>query len=363
MPADDALELLHRRPPFLSLYLTTAPGTDDAHDQLRISWKNHRDALEAQGVPEDVLDGVEPVLDEVVAGATLAVVVDGDGHVHHRYLAEPPERDVASFGPLPMLAPLLHWAQPVLPHVIVVADRVGADITAVVDDRVETVEHVDGDTAVITKVAPGGWSQRRYQQRAENTWERNAAAVADEVAVVARSVGARAVIVAGDERAVGFLREHLPEDVARLLHLSDHGGRAPGAAEDELEAEVDRVVATLAADATLELLDRFAQRRGQANGAADGPGEVFDALRKALVDVLLIHDDLSDERTAWFDPTTSTSVATEPQTLQDLGLEPVEARLADVAIWSAVASGGTVRIVPAHGRSAPAEHIGALLRS
>ena len=30
----------------------------------------------------------------------------------------------------------------------------------------------------ITKIAAGGWSQRRYQQRAENTWEDNARDVA-----------------------------------------------------------------------------------------------------------------------------------------------------------------------------------------
>ncbi len=34
-------------------------------------------------------------------------------------------------------------------------------------------EQVEGETEYIRRGAPGGWSQKRFQQRAENTWEHN----------------------------------------------------------------------------------------------------------------------------------------------------------------------------------------------
>jgi hypothetical protein len=81
----------------------------------------------------------------------------------------------------------------------------GADMAADADNELE------GETQDIARSAPGGWSQRRFQQRAENAWEDNARGVADEVAHLARAIDARFVAVAGDVRATAFLVEHLPD--------------------------------------------------------------------------------------------------------------------------------------------------------
>ncbi|MDF2741972.1 MAG: hypothetical protein K0S88_3342, partial [Actinomycetia bacterium] len=38
---------------------------------------------------------------------------------------------------------------------------------------------VEGEELHVTRSASGGWSQRRFQQRAENRWQQNAGAVAE----------------------------------------------------------------------------------------------------------------------------------------------------------------------------------------
>jgi hypothetical protein len=363
---NDILDFARRRPPFLSVYLTSDTATEDGARRLELTWRARRADLVDRGTPEELLTPVDAVVAEHREPGGLGVVVDGDGDVLARALPDPPPVEITELAPLPHLAPLLREDRVAsVPHVIVVVDRTGADIVTVVDGEEKDTEVVTGETEQIRKVQAGGWSQRRYQQRAENTWEHNAAGVAAEVAERVRATGAELVVAAGDERALGFLRTHLPGDVGAILHVSEHGGRAPGVDEEPFLRDVRRLVATVPARRTVEELERFAELRGRGPGGpvADGPGETFTALRQALVDTLLVHEQSDTDRTAWFSASAPTLVALEARTLRDLGVEPVGARLEDVAIWSAVGSGGTVQPVPAHGPNTPLDGLGARLRA
>ena len=60
---------------------------------------------------------------------------------------------------------------------LVVADRASADLHGSDLDG-ETDTSVDGSQNLIERSKPGGWAQKRYQQRAIDSWERNAAEVA-----------------------------------------------------------------------------------------------------------------------------------------------------------------------------------------
>jgi hypothetical protein len=359
---DDILAFVRRRPPFVSVYLRSDTASEDGRQQLGTEWDRRRGDLAAQGASEHLLDAIDAVISDHRRSGGLAVLADGDGDILYRALPEAPRDESAHLGPLPRVGPLLAEARAMTPHVIVLVDRLGADIVAVVDGEREDLGAVVGDADPLHKVPGGGWSHRRYQQRAENTWEHNAAGVATEVAERARAIDAVVVVAAGDERALGFLDKHLPDDVRARLHVSSHGGRAAGVDEEPLLKEVRHVVADADARRTVEALERFGELRGRGGAVADGPGETFGALREALVDRLLLHTDTGDDRTAWFSASAPTLVALEARTLRDLGVEPVEDRLADVAIWSAVGSGGSVQLVPAHGPSTPLEGIGARLR-
>ena len=355
--------------PFVTVYLGTEAAVEQASQQNELRWKNLRRRLEEDGAPAETLVVIDPLVpDAHHRGRTLAVVADASGLRLVRHEPEPPARDAGWVAPLPRVGPFIEWAQSAVPHLVVLADRAGADIVAFTrradgigsgGAAVVSVGEDNGEDPVLRKSNPGGWSQRRYQNRAENQWEQNAKEVADNVAALTDEIGARLIVVAGDVRALQLLREHLPEPTAELLREVD-GSRAPGSGLDEIADDVVKLAATVVAEDTVEILRQFKQERGQGDLAVEGTKRTIEALAAARVDTLLIHDDPDDDRPAWFGPEPG-MVGQDKETLTGLGAtEPQKARLVDVAIRAAFATGAAVRIVPSAG--SVKEGIGAILR-
>ena len=356
-------------PPFVTVYLTTEAAVEQASQQSELRWKTLRGQLEEDGAPPEALAAIDPLVpDAHHRGRTLAVVTDATGTRLVRHEPEPPARDAGWVAPLPRVGPLVEWAQTAVPHLVVLADRAGADIVVFTRRAdasgagiapVMSVGEDSGEDPDLRKSSPGGWSQRRYQNRAENLWEHNAKAVADQVAALVDETGARLVVVAGDVRALQLLREHVPPATADLLREVD-GSRAPGSGLDEIADDVVKLAASVAAEDTVEFLRQFKQERGQNDLAVQGVSATIGALAAARVDTLLIHDDPDDGRTAWFGPEPG-MVAEAATTLSDLGVDdPQEARLVDVAIRAAFATGAAVRIIPSGG--SVQDGIGGILR-
>ncbi len=306
---------------FLTVYLTTEPG-EHAGQHTALRWKALAHDAESHAAAPEAIKAVVPLLREAhKGGRCLCVVVDGTGTIRHRsHHPEPPRRDVARWGTLPSLAPMIEWRQASPPHVVVLVDRVGADIVVFESlDAGDFHVEVEGDDEVIRKVGAGGWSQRRYQQRAENTWEANAKEVAAQLAKIVEQVHARLVVVAGDVRAVQLLRESLPHSVQQILHEVE-GGRSPDGSVDAVAGEAVTLVATAVASDTADLLAKFREELGQHDRAANGPEAVATALEGGQVETLLIHDDPADERICWIGPEPF-HVALEASTLKDMGVD------------------------------------------
>ncbi|MEW6473646.1 MAG: Vms1/Ankzf1 family peptidyl-tRNA hydrolase [Actinomycetota bacterium] len=355
--------------PFVTVYLGTEAAVEQAAQQSELRWKSLRRQLEEDGAPAEALAAIDPLVpDAHHRGRTLAAVADATGLRLVRHEPEPPARDAGWVAPLPRVGPLIEWAQSAVPHLVVLADRAGADIVAFTrradrsgagDAPVVSVGEDSGEDPVLRKSNPGGWSQRRYQTRAENQWEHNAKEVADRVTALADEIGARLIVAAGDVRALQLLNEHLPPRIAALVREVD-GSRAPGAGLDEIADDVVKLAATVAAQDSVEWFRQFKQERGQRDLAVEGAKATIEALAAARVDTLLIHDDPDDDRTAWFGPETG-MVAQTKKALTELGVaKPVKARLVDVAIRSAFGTGASVRIVPSTG--SVKQGIGAILR-
>lgn len=200
-------------------------------------------------------------------------------------------RDSARWAPLPHVLPLLLATGRPLSHVVVVADRIGADIhltTAAAGTTAAQLSTVDGADQPLHKVQAGGWSHRRFQQRAENRWERNAALVADAVSRLAVRHRAELVLLAGDVRARAAISERLPSAVRPLVVETEHGGRAPGAADGPLRAETRRILSAHARAVHSSTVDRFAVERDHRGRAVEGLGPVVSALRGGQVEALLL---------------------------------------------------------------------------
>lgn len=289
--------LLAEPGPYVTLHAEVGRTTEDAADQLEARWTTARHELERSDVAADVVEDLGARLRENLhehgpARRTLVatpsrVVLDEVqlGHSHW-----PEAVDVAD---LPDVAAWVATEDRAIPFVLVVCDRTGADVEvhraasgAAVEDRT-----VDGETFHVTKVGVGGWSHKKFQDTAENAWQRNAREVADEVRGLARKHGTTTVFVAGEVRAraevVKALGAHAPDSVGEVVEV-ESGGRAEGASDDALWAEVHARLAEAEHAADTAVVADLEEAVGRGEGAAVGLDAVLEALGKSQVDRLVL---------------------------------------------------------------------------
>src|SRR5207302_4833874 len=127
--APELASLYERSGPFLTVYLDTDPSVQNAAQRMETRWKSLRRQLQDDCVPPSALDAVAAVVPGAhLQGATLAVVADADRVIHVEHHDEPPRRDTGTWAPLPRLGALFEWRQSEATHILLVADRVGADL-------------------------------------------------------------------------------------------------------------------------------------------------------------------------------------------------------------------------------------------
>ena len=353
----DLGSIVEHNGPFLTVYLSTDGTVENAAIRSEQRWKTLRRQAAHAGAPEDVLGAIDPLVGYAhLEGAVLAVVSDATRVMLTDHLDEPLEHDRGSWSRLPDLVPLIRSRQSRVPYVLALADRGGADLTAEGPGG-SGIERSTGDDDPERKVHPGGWSQPRYQQRAENDWAGTAADTAAEVARLSDTVDARLIILGGDVRATHMIRDGLPAEMVAKVRLIDQG-RATDGSEDARDREIHRLVATAGAEDTVAVLEKFKEERGQQDRAVEGVEATVDALNRAAVDVLLVHDDARGQ-TTWVGPQPvpirldRSSITADDSHLQ-------EAALVDALVRAALGTGASVRVIP---KAGPVhDGIGALLR-
>lgn len=285
---------------FATMTIPAPSNLDDAQDRFELEWRNARRQLSDRW-EADELDHLDDVVGGLrhSVGASLVAVHARHGSTLIELLDEPVSAATVEEGPLPRWATVIESRQRVIAHVVVEADRVGADLTAFDGGAVLATQTVDGSTEHIHRGHPGGWSQRRFQQRAENTWEDNARHVADAVTTLAREVEAQLVAVAGDVRAQTFILEALPAEIANLS-VRIESGSPEGIAD-----EVVRMLSTKVAERVTAAAEEV--RAGVSGGiASTDSNAIVEALREGRVARLLVHDDNTSRDQAdptWFNGT------------------------------------------------------------
>jgi hypothetical protein len=358
--AEDLSEVVTSEGPFVTVYLPTPGGVENAGARAETAWRSLRTDLEGAGAADTALSAIERTVGGAhERGDCLAAVATDQGLLHFEHGPTAPPAPFGRVAPLPSLVRILEWRQGSPPYLVVRADRTGADLVAFVPHANPIAREVAGtDDPHIHRGGPGGWSQRRYQQRAENHWEENAEAVADELTTLAKRTGAEIVLVSGDVRAVGFLRQHLPPPYADRLHEVE-GGRGLGADED-LDREAQDLVRAAVDRETATVLETFREEASQRDLAVEGAASTLQALARAQVELLLIHDDPEDDRRGWFGPE-PTHVSATAGGLRELGVDPVnEGRLVDTTVRAALGTAASVRVIPAE--AGVADGIGGILR-
>jgi hypothetical protein len=288
--------------PFATVCADVTHTTENADTELDLRVRATAGRLTEQGAPEEVVDAVRGKLLEGNGGGAAgtlrgrAVVVAADGTVVlDEALRGAPAREVAEWSPQPDLLSLLRQLPGRVPHIVVIADRIGADITYLgASGEIEEEETVDGDGFQIRKVQVGGWAHHRFQHNAENKWVHNADDVASSITSMARRLSPRFVLVAGDVRARQILTDRASDVWSDLVVTMDEGGRAAGADREPIDRRVEELVAEHEARECAEVLEQV--QAAAAHGlSVTGVRPVVDALRKNQVETLVLADDPGDE--------------------------------------------------------------------
>jgi hypothetical protein len=360
LAAPDLAELVSLPGPFASVYLATEGAIENAAQRAEQRWNTLRGELGRAGAPDDLLKSIdEHVAEAYLHGDGLAAVATAGAAPHIEHGREAPVADQATWASLPSLVPILHWRQSAPAYLTVLADRTGADLSVFRSGEPDVRRQAGGDDHPLAKSAPGGWSQGRFQQRAENTWENNADDVAAEVVALVERFDPRVVAVAGDVRAVELLQRALPSPVAERLAVIE-GARSEDGSAAHVSAAISRLVQDAVEADTAEILDKFAEEMGQSDRAADGATATVAALAQAQVDVLLVEESPDRSRPALFGDE-PTQVGLTPAELEAMGVsDPREAPLVDVAVRAALGTGAGVRVVP--GGTSLTDGLGAILR-
>ncbi|MFF9481349.1 Vms1/Ankzf1 family peptidyl-tRNA hydrolase [Streptomyces sp. NPDC014733] len=274
--------------PVASVYLDTTRAVPDADERIATRWRTARRTLAEQGADDATLDVLDATVGGVpdLPGPQGEALFAADGRLLGAFtLTEPPAADRALWAPVPDPLLLAFDRDHQVPHVVVAVDREGADVEGYPAAAHEPAfrRTFNGSTLHITRVRAGAEAQASFHRRTVNVWSENAEQAARDVRDAVDAVDAEVVMVAGDPKALGLLRDHLGPPAERLVKVG--GGRtdaqsraalreAAGAALHEISAESHR-------DALRQL--ESALDGGQ---ALQGIPAVKEALAEGRVDTL-----------------------------------------------------------------------------
>ena len=337
--------------PFATVCADVTHTTENADTELDLRVRAIAGKLGEQGAPGRVVEAVRDRLLEANEGgdvATLkgrALVVAADGTVVlDQALADSPREEVAEYSPYPDLLPVLRQLPGRVPHVVVVADRVGADLTVSgLPGIPDESQEIEGDTFHMRKVKVGGWAHNTYMHTAENQWEENAGLVADELASLARRLPLKFVLVAGDVRARQILTDKATGAWKHLVVSMDEGGRAAGAAREPVERRAAELVAEHEGHEEAETVQKIASA-GAHGLAVTGLPAVVETLRKGQVETLVLADRQDDEQLLVGDDPTSLGV--EQGDMDALGTHGTAVPADRALVAAAVAGAAAVVVVP-----------------
>ncbi|GAA1987171.1 Vms1/Ankzf1 family peptidyl-tRNA hydrolase [Catenulispora subtropica] len=353
--------------PVLTAYLNSpfpGPGVDDT----ALRRKALLGELRSAHATPDALEAMDGVLSSLEPGeAPAAAFVGGDGRVRLFSLPGARVGDQGYVAAVPHVLPFLEWRQQHPAFAVVMLDRTGAELVVHPAGAGRPVRAtVAGPDDVIERNAPGGWSQGRYQNRAEDSWQHNAGRAAEAVGEALKAAQARLLIVGGDVRAQQYFLDQLPGGVREVAIKSISGGRGPDGSEQHRAEVVEALVQEHVNDENRSLLDRVRNQSAPGGLGVLGPAATIHALSRAQVRVLLLSrreagTGETEPTTAWFGPR-PTDVSEHRNGVLVPDGNPSHGPLQEVLARAAVLTDADIRILPPNWADEASRGIGALCR-
>lgn len=212
--------------PVVSLYLNLTAdqhGRDNHETFLRKAFAEHLKAFpessaERASLERDI-ERIEAYLADELNRSSNGLALfsaSGAGEFFEAIQLDAPlDEHVFVVGSVPHLYPLVRLIDQYPRYASVVLDTHQARIFVFGLGMVERREQVTG--VKTRRSSMGGWSQARYQRRAENFHLTHIKEVAETLDRIVRDDNIQHVIVAGDDVVVPLLKEHLPQPVLDKL--------------------------------------------------------------------------------------------------------------------------------------------------
>ncbi|WP_210503435.1 baeRF2 domain-containing protein [Nocardioides xinjiangensis] len=345
----------------VTAYVDVSRASETGAREVELRADNVRRELLESGAAEDLVETVVARLTEPTGhgGDASRVVVAHDGTLVTDLVLAGAVAGHQHHGPVAHLLELARAMSDDVRYAVVRVDHTGADITlASTIGAVERELTSEGDHDVLHKVKGGGWSHRRFQMRVQDSQDQNADTVARDLDSLLTKERVDLVLLTGEPSAVSRVSESAGQQVSERLQVLEHGGRAEGADDEQLDEEVAAAVQRCRSLRIDEVLDRL--------GPADAPkaigvGETLEALRRGEVETLILQDGALDDRRAYAGPDPML-LATDPEELRSLGVEePAAERLDELLLRAAIAQDAD--LLPLHAPiGALPDGVGAVLR-
>ncbi|GGT06788.1 baeRF2 domain-containing protein [Streptomyces chromofuscus] len=364
------LHPLYEHPgPWASVYVDLSQHGEDTPHERHLTAEAMSRELAGQGADEGTCRAVRDAIEELKHSPEphgRALFARAGEVVLDPPLARAPRRSRAAWAPLPRATPLLDLTGEDAVAVVAYIDRRGADFelrSALTREKAGTVT---GRQWPVHRTSSADWSERHFQLRVENTWDHNAAEIADALAVCQEETRADLLILVGDDRERRAVHERLPKRLLDRVVESAHG-----AGSRLLDGDVEEARATHVRRHAEAELERFLAARAPDDegrtGTVEGVPALVEAAREHRIDELVVRPDGGDtHREVWIGEDAD-QLAVRRTDLKILGEQTSwSARADDALIRSAVATDApAISLAPveaARERDVPVGGLGALLR-
>ena len=297
--------VLDNEGPFLSIYIDSTRTDPSSASGLSTRWGNFRSRLTEDGAPETILEDIEETLLEpspIGGRHGRAIIATGSTILVDRVLPAPPREDSAHWGDEPRLVPLLQVIPYAVRQLLVEVDRSGADLHLRAPENPTITKNdnglgedasVDGGHDELTKVHVGGGSQHgwRYsnqEARVEDSWERNAEAVAAKVDSIVRERELDMLLLTGDVRAQSLLKDELSKEALAILREVSGGTRGVSLDRASFREDMARVTEEFIKNRQQSLADQFTENQNRGGESVAGAAEVREALQRGQVSELIL---------------------------------------------------------------------------
>jgi peptide subunit release factor 1 (eRF1) len=354
--------------PVVSLYLNLAPdqhGRDNYDAFVRKAFAEHLKAYKESSAEraslERDMERINAYLSEDVNRSANGLVLfasAGSGEFFQAIQLDVPVPEHWFFiGSVPHLYPLARVIDQYPRYASVLLDTNRARILVFSLGAVERREHVTSEKT--RRSSMGGWSQARYQRRAENVHLHHVKEVVEALEKVVQQDRIEHIIIAGDEVVVPLLREHLPkqldEKVVDVLSLQRDAG------EDEIIESTLEVLRQKDSESDIERVQELIGA-WQGNGlGVVGPDATLKALQMGQVDELLITG-VPDSLRATRLPADAAPGAIKAETSAVTNADERQLKLADELVTRAQQTSARVRFIEDPELLKEFGGVGALLR-